>query len=231
MAAAAFPHPSITPTTRPAMSAPVTENKPASLDPVALAESLAAAAEKSAKAIGEFAARNAKSGASLPTDELGLGKAFFELAAQMLANPAKLAESQMNLWWEYMSLWQGSMLRLMGRAGRRRWRCRPRATSASSTRTGRTTSSSTTSSSRYLHHRALAARPVASVRGPRRADGEEGRFLHAPVHRRAGAVQLRADQSGGAARDRREPAARTWSRACTTCSTTSSAATASCASR
>ncbi|MEO8753566.1 MAG: class I poly(R)-hydroxyalkanoic acid synthase [Casimicrobiaceae bacterium] len=85
-----------------------------SLDPVTLAESLASAAEKSAKAIGEFAARNAKNGGGMPTDELGLGKAFMELAAHMLSNPAKLAESQMTLWWEYMSLWQGSMLRLMG---------------------------------------------------------------------------------------------------------------------
>ena len=83
-------------------------------DPVALAESLASAAEKSAKVIGEFAARNAKSGTTLPTDELGLGKAFCELAAQMLSNPGRLAESQMNLWWEYMNLWQGSLLRLMG---------------------------------------------------------------------------------------------------------------------
>jgi len=85
-------------------------------DPLALAQSLAAAAEKSAKVMGDFAARNAKSGAPLPADELGLGKAFMELAAQMLANPAKLAESQMTLWWEYMNLWQGSMLRLMGGA-------------------------------------------------------------------------------------------------------------------
>ena len=96
------------------MSTPATDTNPPSLDSMTLAESLASAAEKSAKAIGEFAARNAKSGGSIPTDELGLGKAFMELAAQMLANPARLAESQMNLWWEYMSLWQGSMLRLMG---------------------------------------------------------------------------------------------------------------------
>jgi polyhydroxyalkanoate synthase len=96
------------------MSTPATEDQNPKLDPVALAKSLAAAAEKSAKVMGEFASRNAKSGAALPSDELGLGKAFMELAAQMLANPARLAESQMNLWWEYMSLWQGSMLRLMG---------------------------------------------------------------------------------------------------------------------
>jgi len=84
------------------------------VDSAALAESLASAAEKSAKVIGEFAARNARNGAALPTDELGLGKAFMELAAQMLANPAQMAASNMNLWWDYMSLWQGSMLRMMG---------------------------------------------------------------------------------------------------------------------
>ena len=87
------------------MSTPVTENRKP-LDPVALAESLASAAEKSAKVMGEFASRNA----ALPSDELGLGKAFMELAAQMLTNPARLAESQMNLWWDYMNLWQGSIL-------------------------------------------------------------------------------------------------------------------------
>jgi len=96
------------------MSTPTTESQGSKLDPVALAQSLAAAAEKSAKVMGEFAARKAAAGTSIPADELGLGKAFMELAAQMLSNPAKLAESQMTLWWEYMSLWQGSMLRLMG---------------------------------------------------------------------------------------------------------------------
>ena len=84
------------------------------IDPAALAESLASAAEKSGKLIGEFAARNARNGASLPTDELGLGKAFMELAAQMLANPAKMAASNLNLWWDYMSLWQSSLLKMMG---------------------------------------------------------------------------------------------------------------------
>ena len=96
------------------MSTPATDTTPPKVDPVALAESLAAAAEKSAKVIGDFAARNAKTGAALPSDELGLGKAFMELAAQMLSNPARLAESHMNLWWDYMNLWQGSMLRMLG---------------------------------------------------------------------------------------------------------------------
>ncbi len=96
------------------MATTTTQENPPKLDPVALAESLAAAAEKSAKVISDFAARSAKSGAGMPSDELGLGKAFMELAAQMLSNPARLAESNMNLWWNYMNLWQGSMLRMMG---------------------------------------------------------------------------------------------------------------------
>jgi polyhydroxyalkanoate synthase len=83
-------------------------------DPVALAESLAAAAEKSAKLMGEFAARNANGPKSVFADELGIGKAFMELAAKMLANPYRLAEAQMNLWWDYMNLWQTSMLKMMG---------------------------------------------------------------------------------------------------------------------
>src|SRR5262245_19411236 len=86
-----------------------------SYDPVALAESLRTAAEKSAKVIGEFTARQATgSGKSMLTDELGIGKAFMELAAKMLANPYRMAEAQMNLWWEYMSLWQASTTKLLG---------------------------------------------------------------------------------------------------------------------
>jgi polyhydroxyalkanoate synthase subunit PhaC len=83
-------------------------------DPVKLAESLAAAAEKSAKLMGEFVARNAGKQAAVASDELGLGKAFMELAAKMLANPARIAEGQMRLWRDYMTLWQSSMLRMMG---------------------------------------------------------------------------------------------------------------------
>ena len=37
-----------------------------------------------------------------------------ELAAKMLANPYRIAETQMNLWWDYTTLWQSSMLKLMG---------------------------------------------------------------------------------------------------------------------
>ncbi|TMG96323.1 MAG: class I poly(R)-hydroxyalkanoic acid synthase [Betaproteobacteria bacterium] len=85
-------------------------------DPVALAESLASAADKSAKVLGDFVARQAAAGKSMVTDEFGLTQAFLELAAKMLSNPYRLAETQMNLWWEYSALWQSSMLKLMGQS-------------------------------------------------------------------------------------------------------------------
>ena len=88
--------------------------QPAQYDPVALAECFAAAADKSAKLLGEFVARQASGGQSLVTDEFGITKAFFELAAKMLSNPYRLAETQLNLWWEYSALWQASMLKLLG---------------------------------------------------------------------------------------------------------------------
>ena len=90
--------------------------------------------------------RNAKTGGALPSDELGSARRSWSLAAQMLANPARLAESQMNLWWDYMNLWQTSMLRMMGAAAE------PVAVPAKGDKrfkhgTGSSTSCSTTSSS------------------------------------------------------------------------------------
>jgi polyhydroxyalkanoate synthase len=66
--------------------------------------------------IGDFAARQAKSGQCLAVDELGIGKAFMEVAAKMLANPYRMAETQMNLWWNYMNLWQASTIKLLSGA-------------------------------------------------------------------------------------------------------------------
>ncbi len=98
----------------PRQSNPAADPQPPQYDPVALAESFASAADKSAKVLGDFVARQAASGQSLVSDEFGLTKAFFELAAKMLSNPYRLAETQMNLWWEYSALWQNSMLKLLG---------------------------------------------------------------------------------------------------------------------
>src|ERR1700746_2541633 len=97
------------------MATTETEAPPqAQCDPVALAESYASAADKSAKLLGEFVARQANAGQSLVPHEFGSTKAFLELAAKMLSNPYRLAETQLNLWWEYSALWQASMMKLLG---------------------------------------------------------------------------------------------------------------------
>src|SRR5512141_2735591 len=97
----------VTPTTTPCPTVP-------NFDPAALSGSLASAAEKSAKLLGDFLARQADSGKSMLTDELGIAKAFHELTSAMMANPYRLAEAQMTLWWDYMNLWQTSTLKLLG---------------------------------------------------------------------------------------------------------------------
>ena len=84
-------------------------------DPVALTQCFATAADKSAKLLGDFVARQATSGNALANDEFGLSKAFLELAAKMLSNPYRLAEAQFNLFWEYSVLWQTSLMKLVGR--------------------------------------------------------------------------------------------------------------------
>jgi len=99
-------------TTKPAAPSP-TDARPA-FDPVVLAESMASAAEKSAKLLGDFAAKQAARGANPFADELGLGKAYMELASAMLTNPRRLVESQIGLWQQYTALWQSSVLRAFG---------------------------------------------------------------------------------------------------------------------
>src|SRR5262249_35952245 len=49
-------------------------------------------------------------------DELGIAQAFFQAWARLLADPLKLAEAQLKFWQDYATLWQNSMLRLMGQA-------------------------------------------------------------------------------------------------------------------
>ena len=77
-----------------------------------------------------------------------------DMMAKLLSNPYKLAQSQMNLVWDYFSLWQHSMLRFMGMHGTPSPRPR-KATSASRTTSGRSTSCSTSSSSPTSSPRAM----------------------------------------------------------------------------
>ena len=71
-------------------------------------------ATKSGVLIGQYLERHAKGTAKPIADELGISKAFFDTWSRMLSDPVRLAETQMKLWQDYWSLWQQSVLKLMG---------------------------------------------------------------------------------------------------------------------
>src|SRR5262245_21022198 len=82
--------------------------------PPLMPETFADIAEKSSKMIADAMQRDASVGHFSMADELGIAKAFFDLSAKMLSDPFKLAEAQMNLWRDYIALWQGSMMKMLG---------------------------------------------------------------------------------------------------------------------
>jgi polyhydroxyalkanoate synthase len=92
---------------------PATE-KPALPDPQEVAKTYAEVAQRASKLLQGHIQRQAKKGISPPQDELGIAQAFMDMMAKMLANPYQMAQAQMNLVWDYFSLWQHSTLRFMG---------------------------------------------------------------------------------------------------------------------
>ena len=87
---------------------------PALPDPKEIARIYGEVASRASKLIAEHAQRQMKHGIAAPSDELGIAQAFMDMMAKLLANPYKLAQAQMNLVWDYFSLWQHSMLRFAG---------------------------------------------------------------------------------------------------------------------
>ena len=86
-------------------------------DPKEIAKTYAEVAQRASKLISDHVKRQMKKGVTAPSDDLGIAQAFMDMMAKMLANPYKLAQTQMNLVWDYFSLWQHSTLRLMGMQG------------------------------------------------------------------------------------------------------------------
>ena len=83
-------------------------------DPAETVKVFAAVAERSSKILGDFVKRHADGKGVAFTDEFGLAKAFMDLSGKMLANPWKMAETQMKMFWDYVALWQASTLKMMG---------------------------------------------------------------------------------------------------------------------
>jgi len=88
---------------------------PQAPDPEETARVLQQVADRSAKLLGEFAKKDLASEAAVAaSDEFGIAKAYMELYARMLGNPAALAAFSTNLMVDYMQLWQSSWLKMMG---------------------------------------------------------------------------------------------------------------------
>ena len=77
-------------------------------------ENMAKIAERSQKLVTDYLARHATEAGLADPDPLNISGTFMELTARMMANPAKLAQHQMEMWQDYVNLWQNTALRMMG---------------------------------------------------------------------------------------------------------------------
>ena len=88
-------------------------------DPAALSQAMARIAMRSQSLITDFLMRHAKdrtnggNGAPNPFDPLNVGAAFVELTARMMSDPASLARTQMQLWQDYVAIWQNTAQRMV----------------------------------------------------------------------------------------------------------------------
>ncbi|MBF0268998.1 MAG: class I poly(R)-hydroxyalkanoic acid synthase [Alphaproteobacteria bacterium] len=83
-------------------------------DPKELSQAVASIAERSQRLMADFVSRQAESPSMGMADPLNIGRAFAEMMGQLAANPARLVEAQMNLWNDYMRLWQNTARRMLG---------------------------------------------------------------------------------------------------------------------
>ena len=70
-------------------------------------------AERSQKLLQDFAVKYKADGPQT-ADPLHHTQTFMDLTAKMLADPNRLVQAQMELWQQYMNLWQVSAQRMMG---------------------------------------------------------------------------------------------------------------------
>ncbi len=92
-----------------------TDDKAGNLpNPAEMAKTYAEVAQRASRLITQFMEKKSKEGCSTPSDELGIAKAFMDLSSRLMANPYKMAQTQMNMMWDYFSLWQNSTMKMMG---------------------------------------------------------------------------------------------------------------------
>lgn len=92
----------------PAPDAPQTEA------PQDLAAAYATTAQRAAALLNEHLLRQLQQGLRPPGDDLGVMQAFAQMGSRLLSNPQTLFKAQLGFAQSYVSLWQNSLLRMMG---------------------------------------------------------------------------------------------------------------------
>jgi polyhydroxyalkanoate synthase len=82
--------------------------------PAEVAKVFGEVAERSSNVLGDFLKRHASGKGLAFSDELGIAKAFMDMWSKLAANPMALAQAQMNMYLDYLRLWQSSWLKLLG---------------------------------------------------------------------------------------------------------------------
>ncbi len=83
-------------------------------DPAEVARIIGEVAEHSSNVLGDFVKRHANGKGVAFTDEFGIARAFMDMWSKLAANPMALAQAQMNMYYDYLRLWQASWLKLLG---------------------------------------------------------------------------------------------------------------------
>jgi polyhydroxyalkanoate synthase len=109
--AAAAPNRAASP--RPTSEARETQS-PALPDPAELSGRLAEIAEKSQQLVSEFLKRQRREEGVGMADPMGIGTAFLEMTAHLMADPSRLVQAQLSLWNDYLTLWQRTTQRFLG---------------------------------------------------------------------------------------------------------------------
>jgi polyhydroxyalkanoate synthase len=96
------------------MATPNQENPNNQPDPQELAATYAGVAQRASALLQEHMQKQMRRGVKTPSDELGIAQAFMDMMSRMMANPFAVMQGQMKLATDYMTLWQTSMMRMMG---------------------------------------------------------------------------------------------------------------------
>jgi polyhydroxyalkanoate synthase len=81
-------------------------------DATEVGRSMADIAERSQRIVTEWLKRQGDT--EHAPDPLNIGRAFLEMTARLMANPARLVQAQIGFWQDYMTLWQNTARRMMG---------------------------------------------------------------------------------------------------------------------